>query len=193
VQSGLACLTHEVEHVSLLQSESGMHGQDALDKPAALFGMSTMTQLAHDDAVPNDLLTGIVRRLDAVHADKRPQCVGVAKEPTAHLARLRVRSCRPLREQGFESTSQRAHVDPKARALESTIAHPMPEVEEPSHFFEQCFADSFRFTSAFRECLKLALQVGPAVLPLPVWPPVVRAMSIRHQNAAHGAEQRGRV
>ena len=67
-----------------------MNGQDALDKPAALLGVGALAQLAHDDAVPNDLLRGVVRRRHALDAHERPQCSGVLEELVARFSRFGV-------------------------------------------------------------------------------------------------------
>ena len=169
-----------------------MRGEDALDETAACFRVRAIAGLAPEDGVTDSAFRAVVGRLDTVDANEGPERLGVLEDLRAGLGRLEVRTSRSLREQVLDPALDVSHVDPEGGALERSITHAVPPVEHSADLLEQRGADHGGLMPALGDGLKVPLEVRPAELVHQHAPPVVGAVTIRHEDARSLSHQRAR-
>ena len=84
--SGASC-AQEVESISVLPAERGMHCQHPFDEATAGHGVRSMANLPQDDAVTNCLFRTIVRWFDSLDVDEGPSCQATPWRPRRCAAR----------------------------------------------------------------------------------------------------------
>ncbi len=150
---------------------------------ASLLGLGTVTEFSEDDGVTQGALGFIVVTVDAHRIlGKDPQASEVFQEAFADSDSIFVR-CSFSHAQiqdalfldGFELSVKRRQVNDACSIL------PL-QSKEPVGKFEQLLTDKATGFFAFTHGHKLSSKVGPAKLPVFLFPPRVPAVAVRTQK-----------
>ena len=175
---GLDGLGDELEHIPLLLAAGFDGGQQGLDEAAAGGALGAEREFPPDHGVTQRPLRRIVRRLDIVNFQKRPQPVAMVTQFPAHAVRG---GAEAAQQQAVDLVADWFHQVLEAAAGEGPVATARPVAEEGFGGPHQVMAQPFDLViGVVDQGLKVSFQMGPAPLQATALPIHFRPVAAHH-------------
>jgi len=189
IHGGDAGLREIVQDIAALLTQGRDDGQDAFHEAAAFGAVRSKAPLAIKNRGADGSFGRVVRRLNSLHANKRPQRGGQLENHLAHALGLGFATSSPLSKEGLDRLTNRRHVHRETRSLQRPVPHPFPEGEHLVRFDQEGPTDLGRLATALRESDKIPDQVRPTNLSAPERIAGVGVPPIRRENAPERAQE----